>query len=102
MPDDRNEDRNKDSVDERVRAVQRLTELFRLERRVYLLANVVALAILLASACSLIIRSDASPSVLTSLFGSTGVITYSTGRFITMWSTAMRFVMNAGLDGGRN
>lgn len=70
--------------------VKQLTELFRFERMVYLGISIVSLVILIGSALSLIIRGQAGYSELTMSFGSSGLITYSTGRLIFMWNEALK------------
>lgn len=74
----------------RMDAVERLTNLFRLERMVYLAATALSLAILLTCAGVLLVQKKAGTSELTGLFGSSGLITYSTGRLLFMWNQALQ------------
>jgi hypothetical protein len=78
------------SMKARMDAVERLTSLFRLERMVHLAVTVVSLAMLLASAGRLLYNGKASVPELAGLFGSSGLITYSTGRLLLMWNQALR------------
>ncbi len=80
-------------LQERLQVVERLTELFKFERYVYLGVTLTSLIVLLASGISLIIKDDSSAAVLTLLFGSSGLITYSTGRLLRMWNEALRTVI---------
>lgn len=74
----------------RVDAVERLTALFRLERLVHLAVTLISLVMLLTSAAFLIYKKQAGPAELAGLFGSSGLITYSAGRLLFMWSQALR------------
>lgn len=73
-------------------AVERLTRLFRLERLVHLGVTGVSLVMLLTSAGVLMFRGTAGPAELTGLFGSSGLITYSAGRLLFMWTQALRLL----------
>ena len=85
-------------LDERLNVVQKLTELFRVERQFYLFATVVSLVMLLGTGAVLIYNEQAGPAELTLMFGSTGLITYSAGRLLWMWNTAVAAVLS--LDEG--
>lgn len=73
-------------------AVERLTNLFRLERMVHLAVTSLSLLMLLLSAAVLISKGKAGPAELTGLFGSSGLMTYSTGRLLFMWNQALRLL----------
>jgi len=73
-------------------AVERLTKLFKMERMVYLAVTSLSLAMLLLSAGLLIARGKAGAAELTGLFGSSGLITYTTGRLLYMWNQALRLL----------
>ncbi len=77
-------------LSERLQAVERLIQLFKLERMVHLLVTTISLGMLLTSAAVLIVRSGADLTVLTGLFGSSGLITYSAGRLLKMWDQALQ------------
>ncbi|MGE5206232.1 MAG: hypothetical protein ACM3PW_11485 [Chlamydiota bacterium] len=77
---------------ERMEAVERLTKLFQLERMVNLGANTVALIMLLGSAGIMIFQRQAGAAELTMMFGSSGLIAYSTGRLLYMWNQALRLI----------
>jgi hypothetical protein len=92
MSDDRN------AIEARINAVERLTTLFRLERSVYLAATIISLVLVLASAIWIMVKLKDSPKELVvavgPLFGSSGLIAYSTSRLLRMWDTAMRVLMH--------
>ena len=73
-------------------AVERLTHLFKVERLVHLGVTSISLLMLLASAGVLIFKGSAGPAELTGLFGSSGLITYSAGRLLFMWTQALRLL----------
>jgi hypothetical protein len=78
----------------RLSAVERLTQLFRLERLVYLGVTVLALAMLLVSAGILIWNQKAGAAELSTLFGASGLITYSCGRLLFMWNKALSIIFS--------
>lgn len=81
----------------RMDAVERLTSLFKLERVVYLVITCVSLVALLISACMLLYKGQSGAAELTGLFGSSGLITYTAGRLLFMWSQALRMLAGEGL-----
>lgn len=86
-------------LQQRLHAVERLTQLFRLERMVHLGVTSVALLMLLASAGALIYRKQAGPTELTALFGSSGLITYTASRLLHMWNQALRLLASQNIEG---
>lgn len=87
-----------EDLEERMRAIEQLTQLFRFERMVYLAVTVLSLILLIASASSLLIREKAGPGELSGLFGSSGLITYTAGRLLFMWNEALRILFRAADD----
>ena len=87
-----------DDLSARVRAIERLTKLFRLERIVHLSVTTFALVMLLANAGMLLVRREAGPAELTLLFGSSGLITYSANRLLFMWNQALKIVAMQDLE----
>jgi len=81
-------------LDNTVRAIKEMVALFKMERVVYLIITLVSVIILIATAVSLIMASDDQENTIAimGLFGSTGGITYSTGRLLKMWSEAMDLI----------
>ena len=90
---------NSDDMKMRMDTVERLTKLFRLERMVYLAITILSLIILLVSAGVLLMQKKAGPGELSGLFGSSGLITYSTGRLLFMWNQALRMIAGQSMDG---
>ncbi len=85
----------------RMDAVERLTKLFKVERMVHLCVTTISLAMLLLSAGVLLSKGKAGPAELTGLFGSSGLITYSTGRLLVMWNQALQLLAGEGTGGQR-
>lgn len=84
-----------EKLEERIKAIERLTQLFRFERMVYLAVTGLSLVMLIASAVSLLIKEKAGAAELSGLFGSSGLITYTAGRLLFMWSEALRTLFHA-------
>ncbi|MCH7963162.1 MAG: hypothetical protein IH852_04400 [Bacteroidetes bacterium] len=80
---------------EKIEAVKELTEIFKVERMVYLGVTIIALLMLLGSALSLIIKGEIGIAELGLLFGSSGMITYSTGRLLFMWNEALKLLYSS-------
>lgn len=89
-----------DSLDARLRAVERLVALFKLERMFHLLVTGCSLVMLLTSAGVLLYRNNADAATLTMLFGSSGLITYATGRLLRMWDQALALLSGKTPEGG--
>lgn len=81
------------SIDKRMEVVEKLTNLFKFERMVYLGVTVISLIMLLSSGISLLIKGEAGSAELTLLFGSSGTITYTAGRLLFMWNEALKRLM---------
>jgi hypothetical protein len=81
-------------MEQRLEVVERLTQLFRFERMVYLSVSLAALIVLFTMAIVLIVRQGPSKDAI-SLFGPSGVITYSTARLLRMWHDALDRILPA-------
>ena len=79
-----------DDIKARMAVVKELTELFKFERMVYLGVTLLSLAMLVGSALRLMTEGQAGTAELSMLFGSSGLITYSTGRLLFMWNEALK------------
>lgn len=79
-------------IEERVRAVERLTHLFRAERLVYLSVTALSLALLLTAAAFMIRDRKAGSAELTMMFGSSGLVTFTAGRLLNMWNQALKII----------
>jgi hypothetical protein len=91
-----------DALDARVRAVERMVALFQLERMFHLIVTGCSLVMLLTSAGVLLYRNNADPATLTMLFGSSGLITYATGRLLRMWDQALALLSGQTQKEGSN
>ena len=76
----------------RMDAVERLTNLFKAERMAYLIMTGLSVLILLTSAGILLMQKTAGYGAITGLFGSSGIVTYTTGRLLFMWNQALRLL----------
>lgn len=91
-----------DELTSRMDAVERLVELFRLERMVHLTVTTVSLVLLLGCASYLIVDRLTSGNgdwaelsvILSGLFGSSGLITFSTTRLLSMWNQALEVLID--------
>ena len=87
------------SLDERLRAVEALTRVFRLERYAYVLATGISFLALFALAVRLFFRNQATLGEWGLLFGSSGLITLTTAGLLRMWNQAIRLLANEPVDG---
>lgn len=78
---------------ERMAMVRQLLELFRFERTVYLSITIACVFVLIFCAFALLRNKEAGTMEITALFGSSGAITYTTGRILKMWSDAIKLLM---------
>ncbi len=85
-------------LNDRLQAIGTMLKLFRAERMVYLIVNILSLIVLLACAIYLLFKGADTVAVL-GLFGSSGAITIATGRVIKMWSDAIK-LLHPVLEGG--
>jgi hypothetical protein len=84
----------KEDLQGRIDALKQLLELFRLERLVYICMTVAALMILLVCAAILLFKDIPNAAVVgTGLFGSSGLITFTTGRLLRMWNQAFAAIL---------
>ncbi len=79
-----------DDIKERMEVVRQLTELFKFERMVYMGICILSLIILISSTMFLFFRDRGGYAELSLSFGSSGLITYSTGRLLYMWNEALK------------
>lgn len=80
----------------RYAVVEKTLKLFRLERMVYIVFTTSSFLLLLGSAVFLIIKSHAEPAILVSLFGSSGVMGFTVGRVLNMWTQALQAITRSG------
>ena len=84
-------------MQERVAAIREVTNLFRMERTVYLVLTSTALLLLLASAGALLFKQGPQMVILAGLFGSSGIITVTIHRVIRMWERALDILNPRGI-----
>ena len=84
---------------DRVEAVERLAQLFRLERLVYLGVTAISFLLLLTIAIRIFLQGSAQIAEWGLLFGSSGLITITGNRVLQMWSQALRMVASEPVDG---
>lgn len=89
------------SLEDRVKAVERLTKVFRTDRYLFLSATCLALLFLLAVAARLLFQGEGSIAEWASLFGSSGLITITINRILQMWTQAVRLLASEPIDGPR-
>ena len=86
-------------MDNRLRAVERLTELYKPERLVYLGFAVIAFLMLIVCLISALVSKGTSASLFAA-FGSSGIVAYTSSRVIVMWNRALEVVTQASVQGG--
>lgn len=73
----------------RMDAVERLVELFRLERMVHITVVTVGVLLLLVASGYLIWKNSADAEILIVLFGSSGLIWNSASHLLRMWNQSL-------------
>ncbi len=79
----------------RVKAVERMVGLFKMERQFYLAITLLSLFLLIGAGIYLFITGEdttAKISALSAMFGSSGLLTYSAGRLLKMWDQALNML----------
>jgi hypothetical protein len=79
--------------------VERILAKTKVERYFYLAICGCSAVFLLICASCMVIRQDGDVRTILPLFGSSGIITYSTGQILRVWSDAMKFA-NSTKEGG--
>lgn len=85
---------NKSELEARFEYVKNLTKLFKFERIVHLVITCISLIMILLSAGSVIYNGNADAIDLSLIFGSSGLITYTAGKLLQMWSQALKIISN--------
>jgi hypothetical protein len=80
------------TLGDRVAAIERITALFKWERQVYLVLTTASALVIIISGVYGIYKNGLDIPVATLMFGSTGVVTFSIGRLLTMWNRAIDIV----------
>jgi hypothetical protein len=79
---------------QQVAAIRELLHIFRYERVVYLGITLLSVAMLLATAVNLFVHRQLDAAEVLGLFGPTGVIAFSSGRLLRMWTEAVRVLQS--------
>ena len=79
-------------LDGKVKAVERLTNLFWPERLVYICFAIVAFIMLFGFVTSAFISKEHDVSTLIGEFGPSGIVAFTSSRVLVMWSKAMSIV----------
>lgn len=80
-----------DDLNNRIEAISKLLNLFKFERIVYVVVTILSLLVLLTCAIHLLLSKTASDlAPVIGMFGSSGVITFTLGRLLRMWSDVMK------------
>jgi hypothetical protein len=79
-------------LDARMRALERITQIFRLERMVYLGFAIAAFVMLIVCVVAAVVRQEQSLAGTLGAFGSSGVVTITSGRVLVMWNRAMSII----------
>jgi hypothetical protein len=87
-------------LQEKAEYVERLLASTKIERFSYLVICVASAIFLLVCAVISVVRNHGDITVAISLFGSSGVITYTAGQIMRVWTDAMRLVMPPAPGGG--
>ena len=82
-----------DDLKEKSDYVERLLAATKVERYAYLAICVLSAAVLLVFATIALIRNGSNVATILGMFGSSGVITYSTGQIMRVWNDAIRVVL---------
>jgi hypothetical protein len=85
-----------DNVDlnARYELVEKLTKLFRFERFIHLTITAFSLIILLIAISLMLYNKEAGTAELSLMFGSSGLVTYTGGKLLSMWDQALKVIVN--------
>jgi hypothetical protein len=93
---------NPDALESRVRAVERLAEMYKLERLAYLAITIISFLILLAVAIRMLYREPGTwKEWVGPLVGPSGLIAITANRLLRMWTQSLRMVASEPIDGAR-
>ena len=96
-------DRGEIEMERKFKVAKQITQLFNLERYVYVACCGIAVVLLLVNAGLMISKGGVDRVGLGLLFGASGFITYSIGRLIYMWNRVVDLILSeAGAQGGRS
>lgn len=79
------------NLQERLKAIEKLNQLFRLERTIYLFVCCLSIVILLGSITLIFLRKGDN-AIFPLFFGSGGIVTITGGRILRMWDRSLKFI----------
>lgn len=80
------------SLDDKVKAIRQLLDLFKFERIVYLIITLISLIILIGCALYLLLQGSSQVPAVVGLFTSSGAVAYTCGRLLKMWGDAIQLL----------
>lgn len=84
----------KETLDTILTSVERLLKLFEVERKIHLIIGIIGFSILLYACFLLITSKEISTTLLTALFGSSGLVTISSARITYFFNKAFNLIEN--------
>jgi len=80
------------SLEEKVKAIRQLLDLFKFERMVYLGITILSLIVLIGCAIYMLGQGTSQVPAVIGMFTSSGGVAYTCGRLLKMWSDAMQLL----------
>lgn len=80
------------SLEEKVKAIRQLLDLFKFERMVYLGITILSLIVLIGCAIYMLGQGNSQVPAVIGMFTSSGGVAYTCGRLLKMWSDAMQLL----------
>ena len=75
--------------------IQRIINCFKIERSIHIIVTTASLIMLFTCGVILIVKRQADTAILSMLFGSSGVITFSTNRLLWMWDEVVSALLTS-------
>ena len=83
---------SENNLDDKVKAIKQLLDLFKFERMVYLGITILSLIVLFGCAIYLLSQDKNQMPAVIGMFTSSGGVAYTGGRLLKMWSDAMQLL----------
>ena len=80
------------TLDHTIRAIEKLLTVFRMERVIHLVIGILSFLMLVYAASLMVRDTKMSPELITTLFGSTGLITLSSVRITYFFNKAFALI----------
>lgn len=94
--------RTNEEMQAKLKIAREITQMFNMERYVYIACCSIAVALLLTNAGIIIWTKNTDFAPLSLLFGASGLITYSIGRLIYMWNKLVDLIISEVTERGEN